>query len=120
CRRTRHQSAGDAKQNDLRCGDGTPGKTLGDVLRVREFVGVLKLVAGVVLGMMMVVMFVLVEFHAASVSVAAVSNRDRRVKFVRFGNIYSRFEKIFLGDELKHLSCAVGTDGFKRHVFGGR
>ena len=85
-RRTRHESAGQAEQNYLRRGDRAAGKTLFDFLRVGKFVRILKISAAAVF-IVMVMMFILAEFHAASVAVSAVADGDGRVKFMRLRDV---------------------------------
>jgi hypothetical protein len=96
--RTRHEAAGDAKENDLRCGDGATGETLRDVLRVRALVGVLKLLAAIVLPVLVVMMRVFAELCAARVRVPAVPQCKQRVEFVRLGDVIAGFEEAVLGD----------------------
>ena len=92
-RRTRHQTAGNAKQNDLRRGDGLPRKPLGDVLRVGALMGVFKFSAGrsIFMVVMVVMVLVLTELHAASVMVMTVAERHRRIKLMRLRDVHGGF-----------------------------
>ena len=68
----------------------------------------------------LVMMIRLPELGTAGVTVTAVAQGQRRIKFVGFGDVFGRLEKVSFRNKLEGLRRAVGSLRFNRHVCRGR